>query len=87
MYKNFFKRLLDFTVALIVFLVLSPIFLFTCILLIIVNNGKPFFIQIRPGLKEKPFDIIKFKIVNWKTGTCLIENCILTFKLMILKST
>jgi lipopolysaccharide/colanic/teichoic acid biosynthesis glycosyltransferase len=64
MYKNFFKPSLDFTVALIVFLVLSPIFLITCILLIIVNNGKPFFIQTRPGLKEKPFDIIKFKSMN-----------------------
>ncbi len=64
MYKNFFKPTLDFLVALIGLLVLSPIFLFVMIALTIANNGKPFFFQKRPGKNEKIFSIIKFKTMN-----------------------
>jgi len=64
MYKNFFKPTLDFLVALIGLLVLSPIFLFVMIALAIANNGKPFFFQKRPGKNEKIFSIIKFKSMN-----------------------
>jgi undecaprenyl phosphate N,N'-diacetylbacillosamine 1-phosphate transferase len=66
MYKNFFKPTLDFLVALIGLLVLSPIFLFVMIALAIANNGKPFFFQRRPGKNEKIFSIIKFKTMNDK---------------------
>jgi len=66
MYKNFFKPTLDFLVALIGLLVLSPIFLFVMIGLAIANNGKPFFFQKRPGKNEKIFSIIKFKTMNDK---------------------
>ena len=66
MYKNFFKPTLDFLVALIGLLVLSPIFLFVMIALTIANNGKPFFFQKRPGKNEKIFSIIKFKTMNDK---------------------
>ena len=66
MYKNFFKPTLDFLIALIGLLVLSPIFLFVMIALTIANNGKPFFFQKRPGKNEKVFSIIKFKTMNDK---------------------
>lgn len=66
MYKNFFKPTLDFLVALIGLLVLSPIFLFVMIALTIANNGKLFFFQKRPGKNEKIFSIIKFKTMNDK---------------------
>ncbi len=66
MYKNFFKPTLDFLVAFIGLLVLSPIFLFVMIALTIANNGKPFFFQKRPGKNEKIFSIIKFKTMNDK---------------------
>ncbi len=66
MYKNFFKPTLDFLIALIGLLVLSPIFLFVLIALTIANNGKPFFFQKRPGKNEKIFSIIKFKTMNDK---------------------
>lgn len=66
MYKNFFKPTLDFLVALIGLLVLSPIFLIVMIALTIANNGKPFFFQRRPGKNEKIFNIIKFKTMNDK---------------------
>jgi undecaprenyl phosphate N,N'-diacetylbacillosamine 1-phosphate transferase len=66
MYHSFVKPFLDFIIAVIALLLSSPIFLITCILLILVNNGKPFFIQKRPGKNEKPFHIIKFKTMNDK---------------------
>ena len=66
MYKNFIKRFLDFIVALLGLLILSPIFVFVAIGLYIANDGKPFFFQARPGLNEKIFKIIKFKTMNDK---------------------
>ena len=66
MYKNYIKQILDFIVALIGLLLLSPIFLLVMIGLTFVNNGKPFFFQKRPGKHEKIFNIIKFKTMNDK---------------------
>lgn len=66
MYKNFFKRLFDFLIALIGLIVISPIFLGVMIGLYFANDGKPFFFQARPGLHEKIFKIIKFKTMNDK---------------------
>ncbi len=53
-------------VALLVLILLSPVFLFAMLGLFIVNQGKPFFVQIRPGKNEKLFKIIKFKTMNDK---------------------
>ncbi len=66
MYKSFFKRILDFTAALVGILLLSPVFLIVMIGLFFANNGKPFFFQTRPGKNEKLFKIIKFKTMNDK---------------------
>lgn len=66
MYKNYFKRLFDFTIALIGFVALSPEFIVMSLLLSFANNGKPFFFQTRPGKNEKLFRIIKFKTMNDK---------------------
>lgn len=64
MYRQFFKPLLDKLIALIGFVVLSPLFLLAMILLFIANRGKPFFFQPRPGKKGRIFRIIKFKTMN-----------------------
>ncbi|MGG5207948.1 sugar transferase [Chryseobacterium sp. MIQD13] len=66
MYKNFFKRIIDFLIALIGLILLSPVFVVVMILLYFANQGKPFFFQARPGLNEKMFNIIKFKTMNDK---------------------
>src|SRR5690606_21528365 len=66
MYKYFFKRLIDFFVALLGLLLLSPIFILLTISLFIVNQGKPFFFQPRPGKGQWIFKIIKFKTMNDK---------------------
>jgi undecaprenyl phosphate N,N'-diacetylbacillosamine 1-phosphate transferase len=69
MYKSFFKKILDFLVALIGLLLLSPIFIIVTIGLFFANNGKPFFFQTRPGKNEKLFKIVKFKTMNDKKDT------------------
>jgi len=66
MYKNFIKRFLDFTLSLIGFIVLSPIFIIVTVLLLFANGGKPFFFQSRPGKDGKIFKIVKFKTMNDK---------------------
>lgn len=66
MYKNFFKRFIDFFAALIGLILLSPIFIIVIISLYIANEGKPFFFQLRPGMNERIFKIIKFKTMNDK---------------------
>lgn len=66
MYRNFIKPLLDFVLALIGLLVLSPLFVLVTIGLFFANQGKPFFFQLRPGKNGKIFKIIKFKTMNDK---------------------
>ena len=66
MYNTFFKRIFDFTVALIGLLFLSPIFLIVTVGLYFANQGKPFFFQKRPGINGEIFSIIKFKTMNDK---------------------
>jgi len=66
MYKNFLKRFLDFLAAFFGLLLLSPLFIIVMIGLYFANQGKPFFLQSRPGLNERIFKIIKFKTMNDK---------------------
>jgi len=65
-YKFFFKRVIDFLIALVGLILLSPVFIIVMVLLYFANQGKPFFLQARPGLNEKIFNIIKFKTMNDK---------------------
>ncbi|WP_142191047.1 sugar transferase [Arenibacter algicola] len=66
MYKKYFKRLGDIVASTIALLLLSPIFIIISLLLLIVNDGKPFFTQKRPGKNEAIFTILKFKSMNDK---------------------
>jgi lipopolysaccharide/colanic/teichoic acid biosynthesis glycosyltransferase len=66
MYKNYIKRIIDFSAASIGFIILFPILLIVSVLLYIANEGKPFFTQLRPGKDEVIFKIIKFKTMNDK---------------------
>ncbi|RLZ10542.1 sugar transferase [Faecalibacter macacae] len=66
MYRKFIKRIFDFSIALIGLICLSPIFIVVTIGLYFANEGKPFFFQERPGLRDKIFNIIKFKTMNDK---------------------
>ena len=66
MYRNYLKRILDFILALLAFVMLFPIFTVVTLSLLIANQGKPFFFQERPGLNERIFKIVKFKSMNDK---------------------
>ena len=62
MYKHFFKRVIDFTIALTALLVIWPILLVIYIWLTIANKGAgAIFYQERPGKNEKIFRVMKFK--------------------------
>lgn len=65
MYNSFIKRFIDFTLSLIGFLLISPVFLLLWLLLTIANKGAgAYFTQSRPGRNEKIFKVIKFKTMN-----------------------
>ena len=65
MYKNYFKRPLDFTLSLIGFIVISPVFGLLWLLLAVANKGAgAFFTQERPGKNERIFRVIKFKTMT-----------------------
>lgn len=65
MYKNFFKRIIDFSISLIALICLSPILLVITIWLHFANKGAgAFFLQERPGKDTKIFKIIKFKTMT-----------------------
>ena len=66
MYRNVCKRLIDFCVALLAIVILSPFIGIITGLLYVVNSGKPFFTQERPGKEGRVFRVVKFKTMNDK---------------------
>lgn len=66
MYRKYFKRVGDLFFTIPLFIFLLPVFMATTIILMFVNNGRPFFLQQRPGRNSKIFYIIKFKSMSDK---------------------
>ena len=66
MYAAYLKRWIDFLVAFIALILLSPFLLLVAILLWINNNGNIFFVQQRPGKDARLFSVMKFKTMNDK---------------------
>ena len=65
MYKNIFKRFLDFIISLTALICISPILLVVTIWLYFANKGAGvFFLQERPGKDAKIFKVIKFKTMT-----------------------
>ncbi len=65
MYKHFFKRLLDFWIALMVLICISPLLIVITIWLHYANKGAgALFTQERPGKDAKIFKVIKFKTMT-----------------------
>ncbi len=60
-YEKCIKRLLDFILALIAIIVLSPVMLITAILVRIKLGSPVLFTQDRPGLNTKVFKLYKFR--------------------------
>ena len=65
MYKNCFKRLLSFSIALVVLLCIGWLIVIVAICLHFANKGAgAFFLQERPGKDGKIFKVIKFKTMT-----------------------
>lgn len=75
MYKNCFKRVIDFVIVLTALLIIWPFLLIIYIWLTIANKGAgAFFFQERPGKDAKIFKVIKFKTM---TDECDAEGNLL----------
>jgi undecaprenyl phosphate N,N'-diacetylbacillosamine 1-phosphate transferase len=77
LYRNYFKRIFDFSFSLLLLIITSPLNIFISVVLFFINKGKIFFIQPRPGKNEKIFFIIKFRTMNEKkdeSGELLSDN-------------
>ena len=65
MYKHFFKRLIDFSIALVALLLIGWLLIIITIWLHFANKGAgAFFTQERPGKDGKIFRVIKFKTMT-----------------------
>lgn len=65
MYRDFFKRGIDFLIALVALVCISPVLAVVTIWLHFANKGAgAFFLQERPGLHGKIFKIIKYKTMT-----------------------
>jgi lipopolysaccharide/colanic/teichoic acid biosynthesis glycosyltransferase len=64
LYRNYFKRFFDFTISLVAFCLLLPLFIVVAASLFIANQGRPFFVQQRPGKNGRIFRLVKFKTMN-----------------------
>ena len=69
MYAKFFKRLIDFMLSLMALIALFAFLLFLTLIGAIAMKGNPFFVQPRPGKKdkdgkEKIFNLIKFRTMS-----------------------
>lgn len=65
MYNSFFKRIIDFFIALVMLLISGPIIIIVIILLCLANRTtRIFFLQERPGKNEEVFKVIKFKTMT-----------------------
>lgn len=74
MYRHHIKCILDFSLALCLLVILSPLLLIITSILFFINRGTPFYFHLRPGKNRQCFGLIKFKSMNDnrdETGTLL----------------
>ncbi len=63
-YSRYAKPAFDRVVALLLLILLSPVFVAGVILAAIASRGQPFFLHERPGFREKPFRLIKLRTMR-----------------------
>ena len=69
MYKNYFKRCIDFTIAFLALVIIGWFILLVALMLLFANKGAgAFFLQERPGKNGNPFKVIKFKTMTDERG-------------------
>lgn len=60
-YDSIVKRIIDFLLAFLAFIIFLPVMLIVMVLLLLTGHRKLFFVQIRAGKNEKLFRLIKFR--------------------------
>ena len=69
MYKKYFKRCIDFTIAFLALAIIGWFIVLVAIMLHFANKGAgAFFLQERPGKDGKPFKVMKFKTMTDERG-------------------
>ncbi|MDO4993557.1 MAG: sugar transferase [Bacteroidales bacterium] len=67
MYKQYIKRVIDFSLSLLALILLGWFIIIVALLLYIANGrSSVFFVQERPGINARIFKLIKFKTMNDK---------------------
>lgn len=74
MYAKYFKRLIDFCFSLVGLILLSPLMVVLTVTGAIVMKGNPFFIQKRPGKKDKNGNEKIFSLIKFRTMTNAKDN-------------
>lgn len=79
MYKHFFKRVIDFILALVALIVLLPFAIPVIIILLLTGEHEVFYLQNRVGYKNQYFKIWKFATMmknsaNMGTGSLTVRN-------------
>lgn len=90
LYRNYFKRPMDFILSLCALIVLSPVLLIAALLVRIKLGSPVLFKQKRPGLDEKIFTMYKFRTMTDErdeSGNLLPDELRLTRFGKILRST
>lgn len=95
MYARFIKRFFDVSLSLLAVVIFSPIFLVLIVAGAVAMGGNPFFVQPRPGKKnkdgqEKIFNLVKFRTMDNrkdKEGNLLPDEVRLNKYGRILRST
>ena len=67
MYSKCFKRIIDFTLSMIALAILLPLLLILTVIGAVAMGGNPFFVQPRPGKKDKNGNERIFKLIKFRT--------------------
>ncbi len=75
-WQQSFKRIIDITVSLFFLFLLSPVYIFTALIIKFSSRGPVFFAQERIGLHGNPFTIYKFRsmFVGAEKGTPMLSS-------------
>jgi lipopolysaccharide/colanic/teichoic acid biosynthesis glycosyltransferase len=64
MYAKSIKRILDFSISLLILCITLPLFTIIALINVWMFRGNPFFVQTRTGYRGKPFHVFKFKTMR-----------------------
>src|SRR5262245_52846439 len=68
MYRNVFKRVVDFTLSLIALILLSPLLVVVSVAIYLEDRGRVIFRQKRVGANGTTFEVLKFRSMPIDTG-------------------